>query len=155
MKIVDQEGSLALAEVLSRPLFAHLATYSSAGPRDSPVWFLWEDGAMWVIANLDLDSFPRRIQENPECAMGVVDFDPISGRVHHIGFRGRATVEPWCDARARRKLRRYLGEDESRWDPDLFTLDATRKRLAFVRFEPETAVVRDQSYRSALSDRDA
>ena len=150
MNIVHRQGDLDLDRFLQRPLFAHLATASPNGPRSSPVWFLWEDAALWIIANLATDTFPKRIQAEPKCALSIVDFDPIAAKVHHIGFRGRADIAPWCEARAKRKLRRYLGENEAAWDPTLFTLDAAAKPLAIVKFTPESAVVRDQSYRSAL-----
>jgi hypothetical protein len=50
MRIVEEKVSsgdrplFALAEFLSRPLFAHLAHLSESGPRESPVWFLWDGG---------------------------------------------------------------------------------------------------------------
>ena len=97
-----------LHAILARPLFAHLATAHADGPRHSPVWFLWEDDALWIISNAK-DTFPQRIATEPRCAIGIVDFDVSSGRVHHAGFRGKATVEPWEPERARRLLRRYLG----------------------------------------------
>lgn len=31
-----------LDDLLQRPLFAHLSTVHEDGPRESPVWFLWE-----------------------------------------------------------------------------------------------------------------
>ena len=143
------EGSLDLDEVLSRPLFAHLSTASPHGPRSSPVWFLWEEGAVWILANRAHDTFPARIEAEPRCALSVVDLELHRGRVHHVGMRGTATVVPFDPLRARHKLRRYLGPDESRWDRQLFTLDP-RKPLVFIRFEPETVVLRDQSYAGSL-----
>lgn len=141
----DEEGALKLlAELLARPLFAHLATASDEGPRESPVWFLWEDGALWVIGNRRTDSFPKRIEREPRCAIGIVDFDPSTGLVRHAGFRGRARLTPHDPARMERLLKRYMG-DRDAWDPRFVKiLDDTD--YIFIRFEPETAVVRDQSY---------
>jgi hypothetical protein len=52
MKLIhDRPGTVDLEEFLSRPLFAHLATASEEGPRESPVWFLGEDGAVWIIGS--------------------------------------------------------------------------------------------------------
>ena len=144
MEIVDREGSLDLEAFLRRPLFAHLATTDAGIARESPVWFLWEDGALWILTNRDDDSFPRRIEREPRCAVGIVDYDPAAGVVQHVGFRGRAAVVAFDRERAVRKLRKYLGPDESRWDRRRFALRSPS--LAFVRFVPETAVVRDQSY---------
>jgi hypothetical protein len=155
MKIVQNTGShfdsddsrsrSLLEEVLSRPLFAHLATDSELGVRESPVWFLWEDEALWIIGNYETDTFPKRIELEPRCAIGIVDFDLLTGLVQHVGFRGRATVHPHDESRAKRLLSRYLGENQEQWDTRFVEVlgDAN---FVFVRFEPETAVVRDQSY---------
>ena len=156
MKIVGQTGShfdltdeaarRLLDEILSRPLFAHLATVESeeGSPRESPVWFLWEDEALWIIGNYESDSFPKRIEREPRCAIGIVDFNVSSGLVQHVGFRGRARLEPHDPRRMKRLLGRYMGKMRN-WDERFVEiLDDTR--YIFIRFEPETAVVRDQSY---------
>jgi hypothetical protein len=154
MKIVSETGShfdlgeadalRLLEDILSRPLFAHLATASGQGPRESPVWFLWEGGALWIIGNYETDSFPRRVEAEPRCAVGVVDFDPATGLVQHVGMRGRARLEPHDEGRLRRLLGRYMGE-VGRWDARFVEILGDPDYV-FVRFEPETAVVRDQSY---------
>jgi hypothetical protein len=160
MKIVNDTGShfdldesaacQLMDEILSRPLFAHLAIASEHGPRESPVWFMWEDEGLWIIGNYQTDSFPNRIELNPHCAIGIVDFNVVTGLVQHVGFRGKARLEPHDANRMRRLLSRYMG-DEERWDPRFIKiLDDTN--YIFVRFEPETAVVRDQSYRLMQGD---
>jgi len=58
-------------ELLSQPLMAHLPSSSSGEPRDSPVWFLWEDHASWLTGS-SRDSFPKRLRVQPRCAIGVV-----------------------------------------------------------------------------------
>ncbi|MDA8354369.1 MAG: pyridoxamine 5'-phosphate oxidase family protein [Firmicutes bacterium] len=143
MQIIrDTKRSFDLAEFLTRPLFAHLATVCEQGPRDSPVWFHWEEGALWMIGTPQ-DSFPKRIKADPRCAVGIVDFDPKQGRVLHAGFRGWATVEPFDPDIATRLLSRYLGPSQQKWDPRFRDLDQ-RNRL--IRFHPKTVVLRDQSY---------
>lgn len=144
--IRDRPRTVDVDEFLSRPLFAHLGTASSFGPRVSPVWFLWEDGAVWIIGNRKSDTFPKRVEEEPRCAIAIIDFDRSEGLVHHVGLRGRATVEPFDKDRARRLLRRYLGEREQLWDAGRFIEPLDDPDNVFVRFEPETAVARDQSY---------
>ena len=147
--IYDRPGRFDLDEFLARPLFAHLATASQAGARESPMWFLWEDDAIWIIGNRKTDTFPARIQREPRCAIGIVDFDRTRGLVQHAGLRGRATLEPFEPARARRLLRRYLGSREERWDARFReTLNDADNLL--VRFEPETIVVRDVSYAPSI-----
>ncbi len=133
-----------MEEFLSRRLFAHLSTASEEGPRESPVWFSWEDGSLWIIGD-STDTFPSRIEGESRCAAGIVDFDPSTGLVQHAGFRGRATVEPFDRDRAQRLFSRYLGEDEAEWDA-MFREALDDTGLVFVRFDAETVVVRDQSY---------
>ena len=158
MKIVSQTGShfdlddeaalRLMNEILARPLFAHLATHSEAGPRESPVWFLWEESALWIIGNYVTDSFPKRIETEPRCAIGVVDYDPSTGLVQHVGFRGRASLEPHDAERMIRLLKRYMGELKT-WDSRFVEIPDDTDYI-FIRFEPETAVVRDQSYQKGV-----
>jgi hypothetical protein len=156
MKIVTQTGSRfdlteeaahsLMSDILSRPLFAHLATSSESGPRESPVWFLWEASALWIIGNYRSDSFPKRIERDPRCAIGIVDFDVSTGLVQHLGFRGRASLQPHDEERMKRLLSRYMGEKPEDWDSRFVKILGDTDYI-FIRFEPDTAVVRDQSYR--------
>ena len=84
------------------------------------------------------------MREYPKTAVAVVDFDPGTGRVEHVGMRGEATLLPYDHSRADRLFEKYLG-DERRERPETFLgLDADDYRL--VRVVPETVVARDQSY---------
>jgi hypothetical protein len=150
MKIVEQNVSAGdgevfdLDEFLSRPLYAHLAHASEDGPRESPVWFHWDGQAFWIIGGT---TFPANLKRDARCALGIVDWDPPSGRSHHVGIRGRAEVLPFDPAMARTIFRRYFGPDETDWDrrfDDVFTAESG---LEMVRLTPETIVMRDQSYR--------
>jgi hypothetical protein len=144
----ENHKGVDLREFLTRPLVAHLATVSADGPRETPVWFLWEDGAMWLIGDRKNDSFPRRIEGDSRWDIGIVDFNKESGFMQHIGLRGRANIEPLELERAKRLLRRYLGEDQANWPPRYLHVLENPDSL-FVRFEPEIAVARDQSYKVA------
>jgi hypothetical protein len=150
--IRDRPRSVELDEFLCRPLFAHLATASEHGPRESPVWFMWEERRVWIIGSRATDSFPARIERESRCAIGVVDFDRSSGLVQHVGLRGRASIEAFDAQRARRLLTRYLGPDEPGWDARfLRTLEAPdAEQAVLVRFMPETVVARDVSYSPSL-----
>jgi nitroimidazol reductase NimA-like FMN-containing flavoprotein (pyridoxamine 5'-phosphate oxidase superfamily) len=143
--IRDRPRSVDVDELLARPLFAHLATASADGPRESPVWFLWEDDAIWIIGSRRTDTFPARLERDPRCAIGIVDFDREEGLVHHVGMRGRATIEEFDRERARRLLSRYLGGKAETWDRRFRDTLGDPDNL-FVRFVPETMVARDQSY---------
>lgn len=146
--IQDKPRSVDLDEFLSNPFVAHLATTSKNERRESPVWFLWEEQSVWRIGNKE-NTFPTRIAQDPRCSIGVVNFDRKSGLFQHVGFRGKATVEPFDKRRARRLLVRYLGNREEAWDPRFReTLDDSTNIL--IKFVPETAVARDVSYRQSV-----
>lgn len=80
--------------------------------------------------------------------MGIIDFDITTGFVQHVSFRGRASVGAWDQKLADRILAKYLGEDKSTWDNRRFiTGFEDNEHWAFVKFKPQTALIRDQSYR--------
>lgn len=144
---VHADRDFEIDAFLARPLVAHLATSSPHGARESPVWFLWEDGAVWLVGTTR-DSFPRRIAADGRCALGVVDFDLAKGLLHHVGLRGVASVEPLDRGRLHRLLARYLGPDEAAWNPSF------RRRVIdhldlMVRLVPTSVVARDQSWFAA------
>jgi predicted pyridoxine 5'-phosphate oxidase superfamily flavin-nucleotide-binding protein len=152
MHVVENTLGVDVGVFLARPLFAHLATASPGGPRDSPVWYLWDDDdrTLWIDADRASNSFTDRLAADPRCAVGVVDSEPSRGLIQHVGVRGEATVEPFDADRAERLYARYLGPDVDAWDPrfSAYVRDPP-ETAAFVRVEPETVVARDQSYRPA------
>jgi hypothetical protein len=91
MKVIDEQFNVD--EFLTRPLMATLTTASNSGPCETPVWFLWEGGALWIIASLD-SSFPGRLTHDGRSAIGIVDFDLDCGFLQHLGLRGTAYVMP-------------------------------------------------------------
>jgi hypothetical protein len=101
--------------LLSMPLMANLATVSDDGPRNAPVWFLWENGALWMLGN-DGSSSVRRLAKDARCAVEIVHYDNARGILAHLGLRGRATVETMDPPRFRRLLAKYLGPNEERWN---------------------------------------
>jgi hypothetical protein len=135
------------ALLLEAPLMAHLATAHPDGPRDSPLWFLWEAEAVWLVGTA-VDSFMRRLQAEPRCALGLTRFEPEQGVLLHLGLRGRATVGPQDPGRFRRLLAKYLGPDEAGWNPwflgEIARIGAPEGRMA--RVEVETAVARNLSF---------
>src|SRR5687768_3631032 len=44
-----EDHDFELDGFLARPLIAHLASDAPDGPRNSPLWFQWEDRALWFI----------------------------------------------------------------------------------------------------------
>jgi hypothetical protein len=152
MELVENTLDIPLEEFLARPLFSFFAQRSGEGPRLSPLWYLWEDESLWHVARLDGRSYPDRVREYPETAVAVVDFDPVTGRVEHVGMRGRAALEPYDEARADRLFQRYLGADPADW-PEMFVSFDTRD-YRLIRVAPETVVARDQSYPAPVAGDD-
>lgn len=150
MDVVENTLGTSIEAFLSRPLFGHLATRDPAGPRESPVWYRWEDDAAWILGDAATDTFPDRIEREPACALGVVDFDAARGHVQHVGIRGTGSVEPFDRELAERLLARYLGPDRDDWDARFSEYVANPTETALlVRIEPGTVVARDQSYAPA------
>ena len=147
MEVIPGNKSFDLDEFLKKPLFAHLSTVSEEGPRESPVWFYWENESIYIIGTPSSDSFPGRIEKNSKSAIGIVDFDHTTGKVMHAGFRGHATVERFDKDIATRLLKRYLGPDEDKWDQRFQGLGSSN---VLIRFVPETVVVRDQSFQPSI-----
>lgn len=149
MELIENTLPIDLEAVLDRPLFCFLAQASPEGhPRISPLWYLWEDECIWIIADTVEKSYATRVERTPETAAAVVDFEPTSGRVHHVGMRGRSTIEPMDEGRANRLLERYLGPERDGWDDRFVDIDP--ERWGLIRFEPETVVARDQSFSPSL-----
>lgn len=154
MELVEDTLPTDLEDFLDRPLFCFLASATERGPRVSPLWFLWEDDHIWIIADTKTKSYAKRVEADPRAALAIVDFDPRTGLVQHVGMRGTATLEPFDEARAIRLLSKYLGEDTEQWDRDRFG-GPWDDRWQFIRFEPGTVVARDQSYDGGLPATDS
>lgn len=149
MEVIENTLDADVETFLQRPLFCFLATTDEGAPRVSPLWFRWEDGAVWIIGDTR-KTYPRRIERQPETALAIVDFDRSTGRVQHVGMRGRASVEPHDPERAERLLTGYLGSDREGWDEARFgDPHEWGEEMVLLRFVPGTVVARDQSYAPA------
>jgi nitroimidazol reductase NimA-like FMN-containing flavoprotein (pyridoxamine 5'-phosphate oxidase superfamily) len=128
-----------LEEFLAQPLVARVAT--SDPPEVRPVWFLWEDGAFWWITG-SWARLPRLLSNDPRVALVIDTCDLSTLEVLQVTANGRAELVPLDEARAKRKLRRYLGEDEETW-PGEFRVFGPDTR--FVRLVPDRLITRDMS----------
>jgi hypothetical protein len=97
---------------LFQPLTARVATN---GPTVRPTWFLWEDHAFWILSG-PWARLMNRVRADPALAVVVDQCDLTTGLVRQVIARGQAEVRPFDVPRGRRKLTRYLGTDETRWD---------------------------------------
>lgn len=133
--------------VLALPLMANLATIAADGaPRNAPVWFQWEDGALWMLGSADNASVTR-IAADPRVAVEIVEYSNADGILRHLGLRGRATIEPMDPALFRRLLTRYLGPEPhwNHWFIDTIArIDDPGGRL--IRLAPDSIFTNDVSY---------
>lgn len=135
------------SELLSRPLMANVATVSTDGaPRNAPMWFIWEDGAIWMPGSTTTSSIGR-IAHNPHCAIEIVDFDNEAGILLHLGLRGQATIEPNSIVRFKRLLEKYLGAEKT-WNPwfieNIAKIEAAGSR--FIKLKPDSFFTANVSY---------
>lgn len=133
---------------LAQPLVARVAT---SGPIVRPVWYLWEDGCFWVFIG-PWSGLGRRLEEDPIFDLSVDVCDLRTGLVRQVLARGDGFTQPLDRPRARRKLVRYLGPDESTWDPR-FSLagDLEARKLYWARLVPRRVAARDLSFQPSLS----
>ena len=133
--------------LLNAPLMANLATTCADGPRNAPMWFLWEDGAIWLPSDTSASSV-RRIADDPRVAVDVARFDPDTGVLLHLGLRGRAQVVAMDGDRFRRLLARYLGPDAAAWNPwfiaNIARIGAPDGR--FIRLQPDSTFTNNVSF---------
>lgn len=101
--------------LLGAPLMAHLGTVSPEGPRISPVWYIWEEGVLWMLGTTGSGAV-RRLAQDPRASVEITRLDVPSGQLLHLGLRGRARVLAMTRDRFERLLARYLGPDPAQWN---------------------------------------
>ncbi len=134
-----------VASFLAQPLTARVAT---SGPTVRPAWFLWEDGAFWILTG-PWARLLARVEADPAIALVVDVCDLATGLVRQVIAHGSAEVLPFDVPRGRRKLTRYLGADESAWD-DRFRRylydDPAGTGARWLRLRPASLTAKDLSY---------
>jgi hypothetical protein len=100
------------------------------------------------------NTFQLRVRDDPRVAVGIVDFDPRSGTLQHVGIRGVASLEPWNDDLAGRLHYRYYSRLNGYDRPPAPTGAEVVGRLpmSFVKVEPSQVVIRDQGYAKSVHD---
>jgi len=129
-------------EFLARPLTARVAT---DGPTVRPTWYLWEDGAFWILSG-PWSRLPGRVSRSPKLALTVDVCELDTGMVRQVVASGEAEIRPFDVPRGRRKLARYLGEDETRWDPRFRAYLHNAPGTLWLRLPPSRLVATDLSY---------
>jgi hypothetical protein len=112
------------------------------------VWYLWEGDAFWIITG-PWTRLPGRVRADPAVALVVDECELATGSVRQVSCRGSAELVPFDAPRGRRKLSRYLGTDETRWDPRFqrtLQVDPAETGTAWLRIHPDALVAKDLSY---------
>lgn len=142
MKYIQKD--FEIESVLCKPLMAHLSTVDKGSPRDSPVWFLWEDSLLWIFGT-SKDSFVNRLKSDPKCAVGIVEYDLEKGILKHVGIRGIATIENRDNKRLLRFVAKYLGKDDKNWNP-WFIENIVDPLDTMIKIIPKTIVAKNVSF---------
>ncbi|MEU4212424.1 pyridoxamine 5'-phosphate oxidase family protein [Streptomyces sp. NPDC026206] len=132
---------------LRQPLVARVAT----GKRIvRPVWFLWEDEAFWIFSG-KWSRLTDRLRSDSAFELVVDTCDIRTGRTLQVIARGHGSVVEFDFDRARRKLVRYLGPDESLWD-DRFRppKEGAAKDIWWAKLVPDTLWISDQSFKPSI-----
>lgn len=132
-------------EFLAQPLTARVAT---AGPTVRPNWYLWEDGAFWILTTPEV-RLPHHVRRDPAIAIVVDVCDLRTGLVRQVIAKGEAEVVPFDVPRGHRLLARYLGEDESGWDRRFRQYLHEDPTVVWIRLRPSSLRAADLSYRSS------
>ncbi|MEV6142909.1 MULTISPECIES: pyridoxamine 5'-phosphate oxidase family protein [unclassified Streptomyces] len=130
---------------LAQPLTARVAT---AGPTVRSTWFLWEEGAFWILTG-PWARLLSRVRTDPVIALVVDVCDVGTGLVRQVIARGQAEILPFDVPRGRRKLSRYLGADDAKWDNRFrhYLLDDPAEQgTVWLRLRPDSLVAKDLSY---------
>ena len=109
---MDIEKQKEIDALLARPTLGRLATASPSGqPHVVPVWFLWEEGAVW-ISSYQSTRKVKDLRRNPKCAL-VVDLPRAKGGITAVLLEGEVELlagsRPEVRARIERLYLKYLG----------------------------------------------
>jgi PPOX class probable F420-dependent enzyme len=77
-----------VADLLDRPLVAHLSTLGRAGePHTQPVWYAWDGSTLQVSITTERQKF-RNVNRDPRVALSIQDPERA---LHYIEVRGAVT----------------------------------------------------------------
>ena len=133
-----------IGDVLCKPLMAHLSTVEKGVPRDSPVWFFWEDSCLWIFGTSG-DSFVKRLLAEPQCAAGVVEYNLEKGILKHVGIRGTAVLSDCDKERLMRFVSKYLGNDKQNWNA-WFVANVVDPLDVMIKITPQSIVAKNVSF---------
>ncbi|WP_448060908.1 PPOX class F420-dependent oxidoreductase [Cellulomonas hominis] len=120
------------ADLLERPLFAHLATVRPDGsPQSSVMWFVW-DGEVLRFTHTSTRQKYRNIQREPRVALSIADPDD---QYRYLEIRGVVESVEQDDAQAS-----FYQSLQQRYGSVYDILDADVRVIITVRPQTYTAV---------------
>jgi hypothetical protein len=108
-------------------------------------WAPHEDGSFWWLTG-SYSRIAEFLERDPHVALVVDTCDLATGEVRVVSARGVAEVVPLDRERAVRKLRRYLGSDETQWDRRFREPLDDDPSTRLVRLTPTTLRAWDRSF---------
>ena len=87
----------------------------------------------------------KRLQAEPKCAAGIVEYDLEKGILKHVGIRGTAFIASCDKGRLTRFVAKYLGENEQNYNP-WFIENVVDPLDAMIRLDPESVVAKNVSF---------
>lgn len=147
-RLLLNQAPFPVDEFLMQPLVARVATGDQVV---RPVWFLWENEAFWIFTGA-WSRLTRRLRADPTFELVVDVCELGTGVVKQVIGRGEGDIVSLEKDRARRKLVRYLGVDETRWDTRFrIPSDPADAGVWFAKLVPHTLWISDQSFRPSAS----
>lgn len=144
---------VTLEQFLAQPLVARVAANGPHGPTIRPVWFLYEDDALWWLTASSYSRLGEWLSADPRVAVSIDTCDLSIGQVLAVTVTGSAAVVAFDPERATRKLVKYLGPDRTSWSERFSgTFDDPTTRL--VTLHPERPPrLRDMSFAPSIRRR--
>lgn len=133
-----------VVEVLKKPLILNLATICPDGPRDSVVWFLYDEQKIWLFGTRQ-DHFVKRLELDPRCSFSVVDLNLEEGVLRHVSGRCSALLHDLDEERLHKVTVKYLGGNSVSWNK-WFIQNILDPLDVMVELPMESVISKDLSY---------
>jgi hypothetical protein len=85
------------------------------------------------------------LQNDPRCALSIVDFNLDLGILLHVGIRGKATLQQVNPERLKRFVGKYLGSATENWN-NWFVKNIVDPLNVMIEIDPKTVVAKDVSF---------
>ncbi len=87
----------------------------------------------------------NRLRKESRCAVGVVDCDPDTGVLRHVGIRSTAQLGDIDSKRLERFVSKYLGKNSQQWNEG-FVSNIVDPLNVMLQITPRSIVAKDVSF---------